>query len=221
MQMRAGGTAGHAREGNDLALTDMLADMDFEFGQVQKVGAEAEAVVEQDGAAGQVEVGLGEGDDAGGRRSDGCALRYGDIHAGVRGLGLAVVDALIAEAAADVPLRRPAEAAEEIFAIIVTVACGGDGGLFAFDPCGEFGWRVYCRGRYAVDALDRPVARRDGYACVLLMAIGSDHAHHQLALFVATDTEDRHTVFPHMHGFARDIELTTRFQLDDNQAALR
>ena len=52
----------------------MLADSDVEFRQMQEVGAEAEAVVEHNGAAGEVEVGLGESDDAGSGRVNGCAL---------------------------------------------------------------------------------------------------------------------------------------------------
>src|SRR6201999_1812055 len=100
----------------------------------------AEAVVEQHRAAGEIQVRLREGDDAIGWCFHRRALGHGDIHARMRGLGVAVVDALVAEAAADAPGHGPDKSMIEVLAGIVTVARRDDEGLFTFDPCGDL-WR--------------------------------------------------------------------------------
>ena len=93
----------------DLALFHPIADLHVEPRQVQEVAAHAMAVVEQQRAAGEVEVRRRERHHAGGRRLDRRAGRRGDVHAGMRRFRRAVVDALVAEAAADAALHRPGE----------------------------------------------------------------------------------------------------------------
>ena len=63
MQVRAGGAAGGADRSDHLALFNPVADLYVDAREVQEVGADPEAVVEQQRAAGQVQVRAGEGDD--------------------------------------------------------------------------------------------------------------------------------------------------------------
>src|SRR5690606_17649260 len=140
--MRATGTAGGTDRTNDLALADALANAHVKAREVQEIAAEAEAVVDHDGAAGQVQIGIGKGDQATGRGLDRSPAWRGDIHARMRGARLAVVDALVAETSADAPCHRAHEGFGEIGAVIITIAHGGDGRLLAADALGNLRRRI-------------------------------------------------------------------------------
>src|SRR5690606_14943113 len=120
---------------------------------------ESVAVVDQQGSAGQVQVGLGEADHAGRGRHDPGAGGHRDVEPEVRAARFAVQDALAAVDAADAAaFDRADEAAGEVLAGIVAFARLADRGLFAGDALGDL--RVGSDGllRQAVDALDAVLA---------------------------------------------------------------
>src|SRR5690606_17008744 len=127
---------------------------------MQEVGAHPVAVVEQDRPAREVQV-IGKGDHARGRRLHRGAVRRGDVHARVGRAGGAVVDALVAEAAADATLDRADEMLGEPGAGIVAGARGADRRLLACDACGDRRWWLHGLAGNTVDAFDRPVAWSD------------------------------------------------------------
>src|SRR5581483_2262658 len=101
MQVRPGSPPGHAGQGDALALPDAFAGPHQELRQVYQHRGQAVAVVDDEGAAGEVQVGLGQGDDAAGRGHHRGAGRHRHVDAVVRLLGRAVEDALAAEHAGD------------------------------------------------------------------------------------------------------------------------
>src|ERR1700754_4662999 len=145
-------------------------------------------MVEQHGAAGEVEVRLGEGDHAVRWCLHRRTFGYRDVHTRVRCLGIAVVDSLVAEAAADATAHGPDEALGEVLPGIVAVACGDDFGLLALDACRDLGRRIHGLRWNAVHAFDGPIARRDRDAPAHLAQRDPDGT-----LFVATRAENEQT----------------------------
>ncbi len=160
MQVRPGRATGSADCTDDVALFHRVADLGVDPRQVQEIAADAVAVVEHHGAAGEVEPRVGEADHAVGRRLHRRAGRRGDVHARMRAAGLAVVDALVAETPADAAAQGPGEGLGEVGAGVVQRAGGADLGGFAGDAGRDFGRRVDRARRHAAHLFDRPVARR-------------------------------------------------------------
>src|SRR5690606_6103406 len=129
------------------------------------------------------------GHHAGRRRLDRGAGGCGDVHARVRRPRLAVVDALVAETAADPALHRPDEAAGEIGAVVVAAARGGDLGLLAGDAFCDGRRRIHGLRRHAIDALHWPVARADRDPLDAADAIRADHGDLDRCGLVAADAE--------------------------------
>ena len=132
VQMRAGRPAGRTDFADDLALLDRLPDTDVHLRQMQEVRADAVAVVDEHGAAGQIEV-VGEDHAPGGRRFHRRAGGGGDVHAGMRRSRRAVVDALIAETTADSAGHRSDEVLGEADAVVAGLASPSDGLLLPAD----------------------------------------------------------------------------------------
>src|SRR5690606_7619878 len=162
--------------------------------EVQEVRADAVAVVDHHGAAGEVQGGIGEGHDAGRGRLDRRARGRGDVHAGVAGAGLSVVDPATAEAAADAAFHRADEALREIGAGIVAGPGGADARLLAADAFGDRRRRIDRFRRHAVDAFHRPVARIDLDAGRRTAAVGARDLHLERAAGIAAHAEDHGAV---------------------------
>src|SRR5690606_4979234 len=137
VQVRPPRASRGADRGNHLALLPAVPRLHVDPRQVQEVAADAVPVVQQHGAAGEVEVGIGEGDDPRRRRAHWRARGRGDVHARVRRAGFAVVDAGTAEAAADAPFDRTDERAGEVGARVVAQPRLGHARLFAADAFGD------------------------------------------------------------------------------------
>src|SRR5690606_37079051 len=186
-----------------LALFDAVAFGDVDARKVQEVRADAVAVVDHHGAAGEVQARVGEAHDARGRGLHGSAGGRGDVHPGVPGARLAVVDAATAEAAADAPFDRAHEALGEVGAVVVPGARGGDACLLAADAFGDRGRRVDGLRRHAVDALHRPVTRIHGDAGPGEAAVRADDRDPQRARGIAADAEhDRAVAGAAQHAVA-------------------
>src|SRR5690606_37141272 len=123
VQVRAGRTTGRTHCGHHLALFHAVARFHVDARQVQEIAADAVAVVDQQGAAGEVEVWLGKGHDARGRRLDRRAAGGRDVHPRMRRAGLAVVDPRASETPADATFDGADEGRGEIGARIVAQPC--------------------------------------------------------------------------------------------------
>src|SRR3546814_7995449 len=93
------------------------------------------------------------------------------------GAGRAVVDALVAEAAAVASAHRPDEVFGETGTGVVTGAGSGDRGTFAGDPRGNFRRRGHRAARQAVHPLDREVTCGHGDLGGFVAAIGASDLH--------------------------------------------
>jgi hypothetical protein len=133
-----------------------------------------------DEAAFVVHVGLGQGDDARGRRADRRAFGCCDVVAEMRRRGHAVEDALVAPAARDAPaFDGNDEAVEEAGDLGEAVPAFALQRRFAADAFEHFGiGRRHRLRRQAVDALDVERARGDGIglADAAFAGAGFDHA---------------------------------------------
>jgi hypothetical protein len=196
VHVRTGRAPGGADQAQHLALFHARPDLHVDAAEVQEVGADAVAVVQQHGAAGEVQVGFGERDDAGGGRVHRRAFRGRHVQAGVRRLRRAVVDALAAIHAADAAVHGPVAVGFVIVAVVVARARGGDHRLLALDARGDLRRRVHRRLRHALDALELPFPRphRD---FVLAHAPRRAHAQPQGALLVAADAERQAAIGAH------------------------
>src|SRR5690606_5693633 len=172
-----------------------------------EVGADAVAVVDQHGAAGDVEVGLGQGHDAVRRRANGGALRRCDIHARVRRARLAVVDPGAAEAAADAALDGPGEMLGEAGEGSVLDARGRHQRLLAADALGDLRRRLDRAGRHAIDPLQRPVAGADGDLDRPRLAVRRDDGDPRRAAGIAADAEYHASIPGNPQPATRELHL--------------
>src|SRR5262249_62247517 len=93
-QVRTGEGAGGARLADGIPLGDLVTVPDVELAHVGEERAEPVAMVEDDGAAGEEEIGVGERDDAATGRLDRRAERRRHVDTEMRLARLAVEDAL-------------------------------------------------------------------------------------------------------------------------------
>src|SRR5262245_48480544 len=133
---------------------------------------EAVAVVDDDGAAGEEKVRVGQGDDAAGRRLEVGTAGRGDIDAEMRAARLAVEDALAAVDAADRAERRPVERLEGIGQVGVAGAGGVDADLLGLDTLQLLGVRLDLVLGQVVDALDVVFALSDHEFLNLGLSVG-------------------------------------------------
>src|SRR5690606_20940525 len=143
-----------------------------------------------------------------------------DIHSRVRRARRAVVDALVAEPAADPALDRPDEILSETGARVVAGPRGGDRSLLAGDALGDRRRRIDGLARHAVHPLDRPVTRGDRDARGFPAAIGPGDLDTDRAIFGAGDAESDRAVRGDLEVMPTVGNAASGRHLADHQRAL-
>src|SRR5208282_6928801 len=209
----------HARD--LLALAHAITHLHLDRREVEEGGAQLEAVIDDEGAAGQIEIGLGQRHDAIGggcdRRADGTC----DIDAEMGLPRLAVQDAQTAEDAGDGALNWPDEAASEERLVDVAGARLVDEGLLRLDAREELGGRAHHRLGQAADALDLIAALRHGECALFLPAVGVAYGERCLGSCLIAEADDEAAVGGDLDRLAVEHHAGSRLDLAEEKAALR
>ena len=181
------------------ALSHVLSDLDQDILHVGVDAVQPVAVIDHHGAAGEIQVRLGQRHDPARDRFDRRACRRRDVEAAMRRARLAVQDALAAIDARDRPERRPRHLLSE--AETVAVACLGrlDQLGVGLDPGEVLLARRHLARRQPVDPLDLVCPRRNFQRPPVLVPIGM--VHHQLRLRSRIAAEAEHE--PALGGHAQ------------------
>ena len=179
------------------------------------------AVIDQHGAAGEIQIRIGEGDDAARGRVDRRALRGGDIDARVRRGRRTIVDALAAEHAADATFHRPGECGGEVGSVVVARANRINFGLLAHDAHGDRRRWVHGVLVHAIDALDGERARHDRDVEGPRVAVRRRELERQRAGFFARDANHEGAIRADPHGTSVVAQHATGRHRPEHQSGLR
>jgi len=138
MQVGTGGPSGFAKFADDLTLHHAIAGTDGDVPHMDIKRRQAITVIDNDGTTSEVQIGLGEADDAFGGGRDRRAGGRCDIDAEMRLPRLAVEEGLAAINAGDDPGHRPFERRFEGDAIALLRERPVDFNCFAFDAYQRF-----------------------------------------------------------------------------------